>query len=503
MVGVPRSSGCQLCRQRRVKCDETRPECGNCRKYGAECPGYERAIKFVSGKHTIRSKGSRPQRTSRHSTAGAASSSGTSPSTTTSLSTGATTPESFGGSSSTSGTAAVSMSLLATPLPNRALFVGTLMDMAQTRLTSKDVTTFLGFFGRLKFEELGTAPALDGAICSLSLHLMGKELADDSLVARSRTVYGWSLGALQATLRHPTKWKTSETYCSAVLLCFFELFAGTTSPETWLQHAQGIAALMEQRGPAAHTQGNDAAILFSFRGILIMSSLFFPTSDKCFLARPEWRKVIYDGSGQSIFSPEAPEFSMQVVNSFFLCLADMPEVMWWGYPVRQAHLAGMRVNPKRIQQLAELTAANHERFTAWYENFKKLGVELKEVPSKDPSSPYQLVLEHPVGWLGSMQMGYWASMLILQEMLIICQWPVDYRESQKGLVHNILRSVESVGSGTMGPFRLGYSIRIVYEFASAEAQRWIISLLDKFSKRYAATDKNTYPSPRADAQGYS
>ncbi|UKZ77812.1 hypothetical protein TrVFT333_005538 [Trichoderma virens FT-333] len=448
MVGVPRSSGCQLCRQRRVKCDEARPECGNCRKYGVQCPGYERAIKFVSGKHTIRSKGSRPLRTS--------ASSGTSPSSASTLSAGATSPESIS-SSSTSGTAAMSMSLVASPQPNRALFVGTLMDMTQTKLASKDVSTFLGFFGRLKFEELGTAAALDGAICCLSLHLMGKELADESLIARSRTVYGWSLGALQGTLRHPTKWKTSETYCSAVLLCFFE----------------------------------------------IMSSLFFPTSDKCFLARPEWRKVIYDGTGQSIYSPETPEFSMQVVNSFFLCLADMPEVMWWGYPIREALMAGRRVSPKRIQHLAELTAANHERFTAWYEDFKKLGVELKEVPSQDPSSPFQLVLEHPVGWLGSMHMGYWASMLILQELLIKCQWPVDYRESQKELMHNILRSIESVGSGTMGPFRLGYSIRIAYEFANVETQRWIISLLDKFSKRYAATDKNSYPSPRVDAQGYS
>ncbi|KAL7789879.1 hypothetical protein V8C37DRAFT_385358 [Trichoderma ceciliae] len=484
MVGVPRSSGCQLCRKRRVKCDEARPECGNCRKYGAQCPGYERAIKFVSGKHAIRSKGSRALRTSRHGSAGAAASE--------------TSPSSAGSSSNTA-----AASLVASPQPNRALFVGTLMDMAQTSLASKDVTTFLGFFSRLKFEGLGTVAALDGAVCSLALHLMGKELADDSLVARSRTIYGWSLGALQAALRHPTKWKSSETFCSAVLLCFFELFAGTTSPDTWLQHAQGIATLMEQRGPAAHAQGNDAAILFSFRGILIMSSLFFPTSDKCFLALPEWREVLCDGTRGSIYTPEAPELSMQVVNSFFLCLADMPQVMWWGYPIREALIAGRRVNPRRIKQLAELTAANHERFTEWYEDFKKYGVEPKQVPSQDPNSPYQLVLEHPMEWLGSMHMGYWASMLILQELLIKCQWPVDYRESQKELVHNILRSIESVGRGIMGPFRIGYSIRIAYEFASAEAQRWIITLLEKFSKRYAATDKDTYPSPRVDAQGYS
>ncbi|UKZ63458.1 uncharacterized protein TrAtP1_004688 [Trichoderma atroviride] len=494
MVGVPRSSGCQLCRKRRVKCDEARPGCGNCRKYGAQCPGYERAIKFVSGKHAIRSRGSRPLPANRDSSAAVAKSSPSTVSTSTS-SVGATTP------ASDASTAAVS--LVASPQPNRALFVGTLMEMAQTRLASKDVGTFLGFFCRLRFEELGTVAALDGAVCSLALHLMGKELADDALVARSRTVYGWSLGALQATLRHPTRWKSSETFCSAVMLCFFELFAGTTAPDTWLRHAQGIATLMEQRGPAAHTQGNDAAILFSFRGILIMSSLFFPTSSKCFLACPEWRGALCNNEWGSILSPDAPDFSMQVVNSFFLCLADMPEVMWWGYPVREALMAGRQVSPRRIKQLAELVAEKRERFTEWYEDFKKIGVELKEAPSQDSNSPYQVILEHPVGWLGSMHMGYWASMLILQELLIRCQWPVDYQESQRELVQNILRSIESVGRGTMGPFRLGYSIRIVYEFANAEAQRWIITLLDRFSKRYAATDKENYPSPRVDAQGYS
>jgi hypothetical protein len=234
-----------------------------------------------------------------------------------------------------------------------------------------------------------------------------------------------------------------------------------------------------------------------------MSSLFFPTSSKCFLARPEWRGVLCDNTTWSIFSHNAPDFSMQVGNSFFLCLADMPEVMWWGYPVREALLAGRQISPRRIKQVAELAAEKREQFVEWYEDFKKISVELKEAPSQDPTSPYQVILEHPVGWLGSMHMGYWASMLILQELLIRCQWPVDYQESQKELVQNILRSIESVGRGTMGPFRLGYSIRIVYEFASAEAQRWIITLLDRFSKRYAATDKDTYPSPRVDAQGYS
>src|SRR4051812_44734010 len=56
MVGVPRSNGCALCLNRRVKCDEVKPACGNCLKYGADCPGYDKSRKFVIGKHVIRKK---------------------------------------------------------------------------------------------------------------------------------------------------------------------------------------------------------------------------------------------------------------------------------------------------------------------------------------------------------------------------------------------------------------------------------------------------------------
>ncbi|KAH8705755.1 hypothetical protein BGW36DRAFT_17807 [Talaromyces proteolyticus] len=40
------STGCYLCRRRKIKCDETRPGCRNCEIYGKECPGYRPAIVF-------------------------------------------------------------------------------------------------------------------------------------------------------------------------------------------------------------------------------------------------------------------------------------------------------------------------------------------------------------------------------------------------------------------------------------------------------------------------
>ncbi|KAL5339080.1 hypothetical protein BJX70DRAFT_178119 [Aspergillus crustosus] len=48
MGGIPyTSTGCNTCRRRKVKCDETKPECLRCTKYGHQCTGYERKKVFV------------------------------------------------------------------------------------------------------------------------------------------------------------------------------------------------------------------------------------------------------------------------------------------------------------------------------------------------------------------------------------------------------------------------------------------------------------------------
>ncbi|KAF1992415.1 hypothetical protein K402DRAFT_321226 [Aulographum hederae CBS 113979] len=38
--------GCQTCKQKRLKCDETKPFCVNCRNRGLRCPGYEKKLKW-------------------------------------------------------------------------------------------------------------------------------------------------------------------------------------------------------------------------------------------------------------------------------------------------------------------------------------------------------------------------------------------------------------------------------------------------------------------------
>ncbi|KAL2693812.1 hypothetical protein Neosp_000378 [[Neocosmospora] mangrovei] len=237
-----------------------------------------------------------------------------------------------------------------------------------------------------------------------------------------------------------------------------------------------------------------------------MSDMFYPGKDELFLSRPAWHQVMLDRGRHLIHPAEIPDETIRVADAFFTNLVQVSPILKWGYLVREANKAGISVEPSQLSSLAHLAAANHASFTQWYDEFAALPIPqpIEAAPIDPASSLYETVLvyEHPSA--GAMHMGYWASMLILQETLAQCGMPVPNSEaSQRDLVQKILRSVESVGQGTMGPYRIGFSIRIAYELASAEEQRWIGTMLDQFSKSYAAVDRKSYPAPKADTDSYS
>lgn len=53
-----RSHGCFECRKRKVRCDETKPECNTCLRRGTKCPGYRPTQSFIL--HTFHKGNERP-----------------------------------------------------------------------------------------------------------------------------------------------------------------------------------------------------------------------------------------------------------------------------------------------------------------------------------------------------------------------------------------------------------------------------------------------------------
>jgi hypothetical protein len=222
MVGVARSRGCLLCVKRRVKCDEARPGCGNCFKYGRDCPGYDRSLKFVAGKHQVRSRRTKAEREGQLEFSVAIRSpaaSGTSATDSHGIQGSDDIPSSGSRRSSVRGR---SPPMTVTPSPNRALFICTVIEKLRLDQPRAELAVFGVWFGQL-MEQVGNKITIDSAMCAFVLHLLGKTQKDPRVIAESRQIYGQSLTALQRALHHPEEWKATETLSASIVLCMYEV----------------------------------------------------------------------------------------------------------------------------------------------------------------------------------------------------------------------------------------------------------------------------------------
>ena len=220
MVGVPRSRGCLLCVKRRVKCDEARPACGNCTRYGAECPGYDRIIKFVAGKHHVRPRRPRepvqPQDTVLDPSVSPDATNISDISSTSSLVIRPKSPP-FNTQSEEMNPRLDACYLGDVP----SYFVIGMIDHLFMLRPQGEIIFLAPWFTDIP-KQIGRRVQLDSAVCAFTMHLLGKVTGDSRLIGESRSLYGRSLGSLQKALNHPIEWRSAETLCATMILCLFE-----------------------------------------------------------------------------------------------------------------------------------------------------------------------------------------------------------------------------------------------------------------------------------------
>lgn len=490
--------------------------CGNCIKYGADCPGYEKGRKFVSVKHAVRTRGQDQPK----GFATQPGPSSTSPKGSTSTSNGPTPQLSprraraqVAGSAASLGLqgpveSQIPGSLRGSPVPFIHNIIGELFDI----YSREEITYSAPWFSSL-ISYLGRSQPLDMAMSAYLLQLVGKAKGDRAQVSRSRDVYGRSLVGLQHALNHPTAWKSAETLAATMLCCLFELFAGTTNPLSWMMHAAGVSKLVQARGPSSFSTPFERASLSCFRPLMTMQSLF--SGQDCFLAQPKWQNLSLRLSDPAAHNEEGEQAQKALditrvptppwvrhQDEYFVLLAKIPLVLCWGYSIREERRHGITPDPSRVKLLAEQAGSLRSEYRAWHERAVSGGAITQpvEVPSADSTSPFSTVLEFSNPWVGSVETSYWATMLILQEALNQCCEDGQegrYDEENQELARNILRATESVGRGIMGPYRISYALRIAYDFVDLPLKMWVLSAAARYSQQYAAVSTETYPRPNA------
>ncbi|OJJ30530.1 hypothetical protein ASPWEDRAFT_177183 [Aspergillus wentii DTO 134E9] len=300
MVGVPHSTGCSLCRERRIKCDKAVPSCTQCRRYGRPCPGYRRTFIFQDERPALERRHKSTTPVASKSPPGASENDA---------------PESQKKKKepTDSAAAAVRKSAIAMMKRHAAKVGGVSLDESlnpslvrksfvgqQPQLFGDFISAAfptLYFHNRFRADDhpdfpsyimqtFGTHAYQDSTVCCLSSVYLAHLTQDPALVKVSRQMYGIALREVVRALNTPEA--SSDNMLSTVMmLSVYEMYA-QTSKDSWVHHANGVKRLMLSRGVKAHESGFGRSCYIAFRGFLIATAVYEGTP--CFLDREEWQK---------------------------------------------------------------------------------------------------------------------------------------------------------------------------------------------------------------------
>ncbi|KAJ5661928.1 uncharacterized protein N7477_009544 [Penicillium maclennaniae] len=309
MVGVPHSTGCALCRERHIKCDEAVPECTQCQRYGKSCPGYRRTFRFQDeGPNLERRHRSTTRRKPRQVSRGP-STSRTAKSASAPASTQAKPVKRPEHSDAASAADIVRENAIALMRRHSTVALDENLSPSLVRKSfqAAQPQLFLDFisasFPTLYFHNrfragsdpgfaefivmnFGADAYLDSAICCLSSVYLAHLTQDPVLLQTSRRLYGLSLSEVVRALSKPQHAMSDNMLCTAMMLSVYEMYA-QTSPEAWVVHSDAVRRLMVSRGPQAHRTGFGRSCWIAFRGFHIATAVY--QGKPCFLDGEEWQ----------------------------------------------------------------------------------------------------------------------------------------------------------------------------------------------------------------------
>ncbi|KAJ5550557.1 hypothetical protein N7535_001500 [Penicillium sp. DV-2018c] len=293
MVGVPYSTGCALCRERHIKCDEAVPECSQCQRYGAACPGYKKTFRFQDeGPNLTRRHRSNARKKGRGISIGpSAATSATAPSMAANVVRGNALALMHRHPVSGHWDERLSPSLVRKSL--RAAQPQLFLDFISTSFPTLYYHNRFRSGGAPGFAEhivmnFGQEAYLDSAVCCLGSLYLAHLTNDQALYKASRQMYSQSLREVIRAISKVEHAKSDGMLCTAIILSVFEMYAQTT-PDAWVVHSDGAKRLMISRGPEAHESGFGRYCWIAFRGFLIATAVY--TGNPCFLDEEGWQAL--------------------------------------------------------------------------------------------------------------------------------------------------------------------------------------------------------------------
>ncbi|KAK4866043.1 hypothetical protein LT330_008783 [Penicillium expansum] len=258
VYGGKPSTGCYLCRKRKIKCDEAHPECRNCIIYGRPCPGYRPDAVFRNETKKVERLVKNSANINGHSNTDSQDSSSTSDSSISAVS----HRQRASSHGKHHGKATLTLySPADSSWEERALCY--FFDQYTIKADSED-GGHLEYLPPLYARELGRqsgespSSCLRWAVEATALMTLANARNAPPLMNKARQGYGRALRGLQEALASPANAVKDETFASVVLLSLYEDISGERNG-LFSSHTAGFEFLTNLRGNTLmdHPRGRD------------------------------------------------------------------------------------------------------------------------------------------------------------------------------------------------------------------------------------------------------
>ncbi|KAK3320025.1 hypothetical protein B0T19DRAFT_362086 [Cercophora scortea] len=322
------SRGCQVCRTRRIKCDESRPTCNQCAKSRRQCPGYKDDFDLV-----LRNETTATQR--RAQKAGSKKAAALAKQQRAAIPPSSRQPQTQQTHSSQG---------LVPILPNttdETLFTlpAALHIPLETRATCNFVSNFV-LMPRQGTESVGfmdyLIPLLKASpdshlqhafnACALALLSNRGDAKDPSLPMKAYGEYTKALGATNAALRDPIESKTDAVLAAVLMLGMFEnITARRIGDFAWGSHIEGAIQLVKARGRKQIRTKTGLQLFIAVRTQLIVHGL---TSAKAPIMGSNWwlSDAVFDPAASACqgLSLKTSELRSEITNRMLTSFARTP-----------------------------------------------------------------------------------------------------------------------------------------------------------------------------------
>ncbi|OCL11126.1 hypothetical protein AOQ84DRAFT_387053 [Glonium stellatum] len=458
MVGVPRSKGCLTCVKQRVKCDETKPACVRCTRFGRECPGYEKLAKFVyevpregegQGSFLHVRELSRPNpRTGRRRNI-------------------ENSPEVSENKQTSASTGSLGIpSAIVPPTQQDIQSLSVFMKNSSIQDAYTEIQWMRKWLSFIP-SRLGTSKVLDDAVHCLVSHHVGRLSGQDQVVRRARLAYGQALLSLQQAISDPEQGVSSNTLCATLVLSLYELFS-CTKKDAWVKHSGGASRLMQIRGSARHMNEFDRVMLYAFRGQMVMEA--FMQRSSCFLDSEDWKIVLSDPA--SSFS----SIVLNLSNEFYAYLAACPGMAKGIINLQRDNLNEVVSFFSRMNELIN-------NLSDWFRRFRDVLPPPEEVPSSTNDPTFPIVYRYDCYCNFFHTVYYYGCMILLKNFLRSTQFDPNLEAENIFMVSEVCKTVEGASYfGIFGPYGAVFGLRMAFMVADLPTKMWIKNQLDKMSE---------------------